>query len=107
MTEDERSNRNPAIEVAPFDPSAHPVVRAAELERFHVYILESARYASTWNYIGVVHTLHPVTLDAVPAYHFEGPRADLNVFLLSMPDGSFSDLAGTRIVIRRYIGEDA
>lgn len=110
MTDEERRNRNPKVEVVRTSlteiEAEHPRVTSAELEIHRVYLLQSARNISTLNYMGRRHLLHPVTLDAVTTHHFHGPRAALDVFLVANPDGSFSDAVGTRITVRRYTGTD-
>ena len=108
MTDDERRNRNPAIEVVrTTEIEKHPVVTAAELEKHRVYAIQSARYVTTMNYMGATLAMHPVTLDTVKVHHFHGPRARLDVFLAAQPDGSFTDATGTRLTVRRWTGEDA
>ena len=81
---------------------AMPRVGVAELELHHVYVIQSDKWISTWNYEGSVHALHPVTLDTVVAHKFWGPRVSIGFLLEARPDGTFADIAGTRIVIRRY-----
>jgi hypothetical protein len=109
MTDEERRNRNPAIEVVRTtfaEIETHPIVTAADLEPHKVYVVQSARNIATLNYMGKGRSLHPVTFDLIATHHFHGPRAGLNVFLAAQPDGSFTDAEGTRITIRRWTGED-
>jgi hypothetical protein len=111
MTEDERRNRNPAVEIARATLEAierdHPKVTAAELRLHRVYVIHSPKHICTLNYMGVRPVMHPVSLDVVEAHHFHGPRANLDVYLVAKPDGSFEDAAGTRLTVRLWTGEDA
>jgi hypothetical protein len=85
----------------------HPqVMTPAELEPGCVYVLQSGRFISTWNYMGVQHLQHAVTLDAVALHHFHGPRVDADVFIQAKSDGTYIDSVGTRIVVRKWMGED-
>jgi hypothetical protein len=113
VTEDERRNRNPAVEKVRDLVENHPVVTAAELELHHVFlleskgwVLESKRWVVTLNYMGTRHLIHPVTFDTVAAHHFHGPRANLDVFLTAKPNGKFEDAVGTEITVRRWTGAD-
>jgi hypothetical protein len=109
MTDEERRNRNPAVEVVPItlaEIEAMPIVRAAELELRKVYVIQTARHVATLNYMGTTLKMNPVTLDTVKVHHFHAPRIPLNVFIHATPDGSFADAVGTRITIRRWMGED-
>jgi len=110
MTEDERKNRNPAVEVVRTtlaEIEAMPAVTAAQLELNRVYVIQGARNIATLNYGGATLGIHPVTLDAMKLHHFFGPRMGLHVFLAAREDGSFTDVDGTRIVVRLWTGEDA
>ena len=110
MTDEERRNRNPAVEIVRTTPAEfekHPVVTAAGLELHRVYVVQSAKLVTTLNYMGKVPLLDPVSLDVIVTHHFHGPRANLDVYLAAMPDGSFTDAVGTRITVRRWMGEDA
>ena len=110
MTEEERKNRNPAperVRLTLAEIEAMPLVAAAQLERHRVYVVASARYVTTLNYMGVTHAIHPLTLDTVTVHHFHGPRVGLDVFLAAVGDGQYTDAEGTRITVRRWTGEDA
>lgn len=109
MTEEERRNRNPAVEIVrtPLaELEKHPIVTAQELELHKVYVVQGARNIATLNYMGKRRLLHPITFDVVVTYHFHGPRANLNVYLAAVSDGSFTDAEGTRITVRRWTGAD-
>ena len=109
MTDEERKNRNPAVEVVRTTLAqieAMPIVTAAELEMHKVYVLQSARHIATLNYAGATLALNPVTLDTVCVHHFHGPRIPIDVFIHAQPDGSFADAVGTRITVRRWMGAD-
>lgn len=106
MTEEERRNRNPAIESSPFDPEAHPVVKVTELRKYGVYILQSDRHVITVNYLGQRLALDPIELNIVIAHIFAAPRAGVEFAMLANDDGSVRDLEGNRIVLRFFTGED-
>lgn len=110
MIEDERRNRNPAVEIERTTLDAieaeHPRVMASELELHRVYVIQSAKHICTFNYMGTRHVLDPVTLDVIFAHHFHGPRANLDIDILAKSDGSFTDGTGTRLTVRRWMGAD-
>ena len=109
MTDEERRNRNPKVETTTMnreDFEKIPEVRTADLELRRAYILEGPRVVATFNYMGKERTINPVTLDAVMAYRFRGPRANINIALLAAPDGTLMDLEGHKITIRKYEGPD-
>lgn len=107
MTDDERMNRNPAVEIVAVKLGDCPELKASDLVPNHVYILHSPRYCASLNYLGKVHALDPRTLDAIVLHHFFAPRIGLNTHLHARPDGALEDQSGTRIVIRKYTGPDA
>lgn len=111
MTHKERKNRNPAIEVTTMtreEIDRIPRVHWRDLAIHRVYILDSARHTVTMNYWGMVLAgIDPGTLDSRVAVMFEGPRANLRVFLAPQDDGSLKDGEGNTILIREFHGEDA
>ena len=110
MTDEERKNRNPAVEAVRTTleelEATHPVVTASELELHKVYIIQSIRHIVTLNYMGSGLAMHPITLDTMKIHHFHGPRAGLDVFIAACPDGSFTDASGTRLTVRKWMGDD-
>lgn len=89
------------------DLSLYPPIPLSELSYGHVYVLESPRFVVTMNYIGTVPIRHPQTGEPTLCWHFHGPRVAAHIHLLKDPSGSLTDLAGTKITLRRYTGEDA
>ena len=107
VTDEERRNRNPKPEALVSKLSDHPQIRPSELELNHVYVVQGPRFASSLNYVGVLHTVDPRTLDALVVHHFHGPRVNLNVFLAVTPDGAaLRDQMGNTIILRKYTGPD-
>ena len=109
MTDEERRNRNPKVETTTMtreDFEKIPELRTADLELHRAYILEGPRVIATFNYMGKELTVNPLTMDAVIAYCFRGPRANLNLALQAGPDGTLMDGAGQKITIRKYDGPD-
>jgi len=107
MTDEERKNRNPAPEVDTFRYEDCPELHIGDLELNHVYILQGSGFVASWNYIGKVRITNPVTLDVATIYRFHGPRVNLTVGLMGMPDGTLQDGSGQKITLRRYSGPDA
>ncbi len=107
MTEEERRNRNPAVEALRFVAEEHPAVTGSELELHRVYVLQSARFAATLNYVGHDCAFNLGSREFVDLHHFHGPRVNIDVFLRAMPDGSFQDAKGHRVTVRRWTGPDA
>ena len=107
MTEDERKNRNPAPEVARYNPDDHPPVTASELELHRVYVLEGPRRVATMNYMGLGPSLDTRTWQPCMTHQFRAPRIGLDVFLMENEDGSLRDGDGNRITLRRWTGPDA
>jgi hypothetical protein len=123
MTNEERENRNPAPEntakTAPetmaFGPVKGRELTVSDLVRHRVYIL-AQRNAATLNYMGTI--TDPGTGEV--AFHFLGPRADINVYLRERPGGCGCDAAGgnegagtledgrgVKVAIYEYLGPDA
>jgi hypothetical protein len=112
MTDEERRNRNPKPEterttLAEVEANHPQVMSPSELELHQVYVIQSAKYISTWNYVGVRHLMHAVTLDAVVVHCFHAPRVNADACFEAKPDGTYRDAVGTRIVIRKWTGKDA
>lgn len=112
MTDDERRNRNPDVEVCRITQAeidAFPLIDDWHKLRVHqVYVLISAHVVATFNYRGMSLGLDAATLLFCEACHFRGPRANLDVFLRPMPDGTLQDgVTGETIVVREYQGPDA
>jgi len=110
LTDDERRNRNPAVErmtITRAEIEAMPPVAAADLEEFRVYVLQSARNITTMNYKGRTAAIHPYTFDTVLVHHFHGPRANVDVFLAAVGGGQYTDAHGTKITVRLWTGADA
>jgi hypothetical protein len=121
VTEEERKNRNPAIERIELKREDLRELHICDLEQFKVYILSGRSQAATMNYMGTVPTMN--YMGTVPTmnymgsadgwvgtgYHFHGPRANVNAILRSRPDGSgtLEDGAGVKITIYEYTGPDA
>ncbi len=108
MTDDERANRNPAVEVYPLKLADCPEIHADKLEADRVYIVESEKGVFvSLNYMGKGPVLDPRTLDVCVAHCFYGPRANLRVAFLPQPDGTLADGEGHIVRIREYNGPDA
>src|SRR4051812_13718038 len=107
MTEEERKNRNPKPEFVTIKLADAPLLTVADLELHHVYILHSTEYFMSMNYMGTASTVNPQTGEPVIMHVFEGPRAAIQLALVSVDDGkALRDGAGKRILIRKYTGED-
>jgi hypothetical protein len=110
MTEEERLNRNPAPEVVKMtwaELEAMPEVLAPALELHRVYIMQGERTISTFNYMGKVMAMNPLTFDVQPGYRFHGPRVNVDACLTAWPDGTLHDMAGNKITVRLFTGADA
>lgn len=110
MTEDERRNRNPKMEVVRTtraEIEAMPAVGVADLEMHRVYVVQSEKHITTLNYLGATHLFDVQVMDVVRVHHFHGPRVGMDIYLAARPDGSWRDAVGTRITVRKWTGEDA
>ncbi len=98
MTDEERTNRNPAPELHTLNLADAPELFIKDLEINRVYILHQT-HAATLNYVG----------RRGLAYHFYGPRAEVHALLIERPDnsGTLEDGRGVKVTIRKYTGPDA
>lgn len=74
-----------------------------------VYILKTAKYAGSFNYVGRITSRYdPFVLGPALVEHFYAPRVDHHLFLAWVPPSSeLIDGTGTGIRIHRYLGADA
>ncbi len=105
MTDEERKNRNPAVEYDTFREEDHPEVHADNLGSGHVYILQGPKHAASLNYMGLKVTR--VGSSNIEAHVFYGPRVNVTITLRQRPDGALEDGDGNKITIREYRGPDA
>jgi hypothetical protein len=111
VTDDERRNRNPAVEYFPTtraEIEALPELHVADLELHRVYILQSARHIVTMNYMGKVQALHAETGDVVVCHQFHGPRVGITVNLVARNGCLYTGRMGDeKITLRKFTGPDA
>lgn len=109
MTDEERKNRNPPVEVVVTtwgEIEACRELHCMDLEPQRVYILQGKAHVATLNYAGQGVVVDPHG-DPVTIHRFYGPRAGVFVYLRERPDGTVEDGEGTKITLREYTGEDA
>lgn len=109
MTDDERANRNPAVEISSMtgaELTAMPRVAFWELQLFHVYVLQSPKHLVTMNFMGLENGLDPATMMPVVAARFSAPRIELEVLFELQPSGALVTGDGTEIIVREYTGTD-